>query len=99
MKLGNQKCLTSAMDTGMLSWTKSPVCSPRSKPLTADIGGSLRLPFGLNVSAEMYQKKLLEALENLQDVVCIAEDVIVHGKNDDDHGENVANFAMQGYRP
>ena len=51
-----------------------------------------RLPFGLNVSAEIFQQKLLEALENLQGVVCIADDVIVHGKNDDDHDENVDNF-------
>ena len=36
----------------------------------------VRLPFGTSVSSEMFQKKLLEALDGLPGVVCIAGDVI-----------------------
>ncbi|XP_064120727.1 uncharacterized protein K02A2.6-like [Macrobrachium nipponense] len=39
----------------------------------------LRLPFGLNVSGEIFQKQLLLNLENLDGVVCIADDVIIYG--------------------
>ncbi|PIK35966.1 hypothetical protein BSL78_27203 [Apostichopus japonicus] len=40
-----------------------------------------RLPFGLCGSSEIFQKKLVEALEILDGVVCIADDVIIHGKD------------------
>ena len=51
-----------------------------------------RLPFGLSVSAEIFQKKLLEALEGLPGVICIADDVIIHGKNQEDHDSNMRAF-------
>ena len=40
----------------------------------------LRLPFVTCASAEIFQKKILEALSNLPGVVCIADDVIIHSK-------------------
>lgn len=42
----------------------------------------LRLPFGLNVSSEIFQKRLLQALEGLEGVICITDDIIVYGAGD-----------------
>ena len=52
----------------------------------------LRLPFGLSVSAEIFGKKLLEALDGLQNVVCIADDVVIHGKNVEEHDKYLGKF-------
>ncbi len=41
-----------------------------------------RLPFGLAVSSEIFQKRLLEALEGLPGVTCIADDILVYGCGD-----------------
>ena len=45
----------------------------------------LRLPFGLNVSSEIFQKRLFQALEGLPGVLCIADDIIIHGKDDQEY--------------
>ena len=42
----------------------------------------LRLPFGLNASSEIFQKKLHMALENIDGIVCIADDILVYGIGD-----------------
>ena len=52
----------------------------------------VRLPFGLNVSAEIFQRKLLEALRGLPRVICIADDVIIHGRDKEEHSENLRQF-------
>ena len=52
----------------------------------------LRLPFGLSVSAEIFQKRLMEIFGDLKGVICVADDIIIHGKNEDEHEENVQNF-------
>ena len=52
----------------------------------------LRLPFGLNVSSEIFQKRLCQALEGLPGVLCIADDIIIYGKDDQDHDENLERF-------
>ena len=52
----------------------------------------LRLPFGLSVSAEIFQKKLQQALEGIEGVVCVADDVIIHGKNEEEHDYNLKKF-------
>ena len=52
----------------------------------------LRLPFGLNVSSEIFQKCLFQALEGLPGVLCIADDIIIHGKDDQEHDENLERF-------
>ena len=51
-----------------------------------------RLPFGLSVSAEIFQKRLQRALEGLEGVVCVADDVIIHGKKEEEHERNLKNF-------
>ncbi|KAK7107438.1 hypothetical protein V1264_015748 [Littorina saxatilis] len=54
-----------------------------------------RLPFGLSVSSEIFQKRLTEALDGLDGVVCVADDIVVVGRGDDkseaveDHDKNL----------
>ena len=39
----------------------------------------LRLPFGLYVSSEIFQKRILNTFSDLCGVVCIADDIVIHG--------------------
>ena len=39
----------------------------------------LRLPFGLSVSSEIFQKRLHQELQGLPGVKCIADDILIHG--------------------
>ena len=39
----------------------------------------LRMPFGLKVSSEIFQKQLHRALHDLEGVVCVADDIVVIG--------------------
>ena len=54
-----------------------------------------RLPFGLAVSSEIFQKRLISALDGLRGVICVADDILVYGvgPNDEvaekDHDENL----------
>lgn len=47
-----------------------------------------RVPFGMAVSSEIFQKKLHTALEGLDGVFCVADDILVYGEGDSD---DVAN--------
>ena len=42
----------------------------------------LRLPFGLAVSSEIFQKRLQTSLDGLLGVICIADDILVYGSGD-----------------
>ncbi len=55
----------------------------------------LRLPFGLSVSSEIFQKRLMEAFEQLSGVICVADDVIIHGKNMAEHDDNLVKFLQR----
>ena len=55
----------------------------------------LRLPFGINGSSEYFQKKLVEALQGLPGVVCIADDVVIHGKDTEEHDRHVNLFLLR----
>lgn len=44
-----------------------------------------RLPFGLNVSSEIFQKRLCQALEGLDGTWCIADDIIIAATSEKDH--------------
>ncbi|CAB4029076.1 Retrovirus-related Pol poly from transposon, partial [Paramuricea clavata] len=44
----------------------------------------LRLPFGLNVSSEIFQERLNQELLGLEGVRCIADDILVYGTNEKD---------------
>ena len=53
------------------------------------------LPFGLMVSSEIFQKRLHQALEGLEGVRCIADDVLIWGRTDDEHEERVRSFLQR----
>ena len=36
-----------------------------------------RLPFGLKVSSEIFQKRLIDQLYNLNRVICVADDILI----------------------
>ena len=48
-----------------------------------------RLPFGMNVSAEIFQRKLNQTLEGLDGVVCVADDIVVFGRDEEDHDKKL----------
>ena len=52
----------------------------------------LILPFGLSVSAKIFQRNLIEALRDLPGVLCIADDVIIHGSNQEEHDARLSSF-------
>ena len=54
-----------------------------------------RLPFGLTVSSEIFQKRLHQALESLEGVRCIADDVLIWGRTDNEHDERVRSFLQR----
>lgn len=50
----------------------------------------LRLPFGLSVSSEIFAKKLYSCVQDLEGVVCVADDLMIFGIGDTD-GEALAD--------
>ena len=54
-----------------------------------------RLPFGTNVSSEVFQRRLITALDGLKGIVCVADDIIIHGKNQQEHDENMDKFLQR----
>ena len=52
----------------------------------------LRLPFGLSVSSEIFQKRLHQELQGLPGVKCIADDILIHGTCEADHDSNLDGF-------
>ena len=60
-----------------------------------------KLPFGLSVSAEIFQRKLSQALEGLLGVICVKNDIVVHAPNEKthDHHERVARKMSEGRDP
>ena len=51
-----------------------------------------RLPFGLNVSQDIFQARMDEILKGLPGVVRIADDTCVLGINQEDHNKNLVGF-------
>ena len=51
-----------------------------------------RFPFGLTVSSKILQKRLHQALEGVETARCIADDVLIWGRTDDEHDERVRSF-------
>ena len=54
-----------------------------------------KLPFGLSVSSEIFQRKLLEALDGLTNVICIADDMIIYGKDTEQHDSYLQKFMQR----
>ena len=48
----------------------------------------LRLPFGLKSSQDEFQRRVDECFEGLDDVIALVDDIIVHGKTQQEHDEN-----------
>lgn len=52
----------------------------------------LRLPFGLKVSSEIFQKQLMQALDDLPGAICVADDGLVFGATLEEHDRNLSIF-------
>ncbi|PFX12515.1 Retrovirus-related Pol polyprotein from transposon opus [Stylophora pistillata] len=48
-----------------------------------------RLTFGLKSAPERFQKRMLNELEGLEGVICIMDDILVHGKTQKQHDERL----------
>lgn len=55
----------------------------------------IRLPSGLVVSQNVFQKHLDSALEGLKGVTGIADDTFVYGATEDEHDANIVNLRMR----
>jgi len=51
-----------------------------------------RLPFGLVVSQDIFQRQLDTALEGLNGVTSIADDIFVYGSTEEEHDRNLINL-------
>lgn len=52
----------------------------------------LRLPFGLSVSPEIFQRKVLELFGGKPGVVAVHDDIIIHGKDRAEHDKRLEQF-------
>ncbi|PFX21652.1 Transposon Ty3-I Gag-Pol polyprotein [Stylophora pistillata] len=48
-----------------------------------------RLPFGLKSAPERFQKRMLYELEGLEGVICIMDDILLHGNTQKQHDERL----------
>ena len=69
--------------------------SPESIPLTTFIPpfGRFcfnRLPFGITSAPKHFQRRMSEILGALNGVVCLIDDVLVHGKSQEEHDERLS---------
>ena len=44
-----------------------------------------KLPFGISSAPEHFQKQMCNMLEGLEGVLCLADDVLVYGQNQEEH--------------
>ena len=52
----------------------------------------IHLPWGLSCAQDIFQWMMDQILECCEGVIGIADDVIIHGKDDEDHDRNLHNF-------
>ena len=48
-----------------------------------------RLPFGISSAPELFQKRMSFALEGLEGVICLMDDILVHGSNQQEHDKRL----------
>ena len=48
-----------------------------------------RLPFGITSAPEHFQRRMSALLEGIEGVVCMMDDVLVHGKDQDQHNDRL----------
>ena len=51
-----------------------------------------RLPFGLNVSQDIFQLEMDLVLEGCVGAVCVADDIVICGRTAEEHDRNLLNF-------
>ena len=44
-----------------------------------------RLPFGISSAPELFQRRMSTALEGLEGVICLMDDILIHGKTREEH--------------
>ena len=49
-----------------------------------------KLPFGISSAPEVYQKRMNQILEGLPGVVCLIDDVLIYGKDQEEHDARLA---------
>ena len=49
----------------------------------------LRMPFGLKMSQDVFQRKIDQTYEGCEGVIGIADDIVVYGKGDEEHDANM----------
>ena len=69
--------------------------SPESIPLTTFITpfgrySFKRLPFGITSAPEHFQRRMYEILGDLEGVVCLIDDILIHGKSQEEHDERLS---------
>ena len=69
---------------------------PDLRPLTCmsiDIGRYqwTQLPMGMNVTSDVFQRKLDEIFQNVQGITGIADDMIIYGKSKEEHDIHFLN--------
>ena len=50
----------------------------------------LRLPMGINIAPEVYQRKMMELTENMEGVICYLDDLVVFGCTKEEHDARLA---------
>ena len=58
----------------------------------------LRLPFGLKVSSEIFQKRIVQSIDDLPGTLCIADDILIYGSTRVEHDLNVERFLQRCIR-
>ena len=48
-----------------------------------------RLPFGITSAPEHFQRRMSEILDGLSGVVCMVDDILVHGRTQEEHDEHL----------
>ena len=49
-----------------------------------------RLPFGISSAPEHFQRRMTDLLRGLEGVICLIDDVLVHGRTQEEHDERLA---------
>ena len=49
-----------------------------------------RLPFGITSASEHFQRRMSEILEGLEGVLCMVDDILIHGSSQEEHDRRVS---------
>ena len=88
--LGYFQRLISPLDTGMFNLTRNQVYWRHFRHVSdATAGWECLLGY---LASEIFQKKLVQALDGLPGVVCITNDILIHSKDIEEHDWNLKGF-------